>query len=616
MSSSEAVAAPASGDSGTAAGSKPRGGLSRFLFVHETDEYPSTGKRTGYLLLAVLATVILYYTYYTQTGVTPNILQYFHMSFAYYVGIVIVSNLIGAFASLPASKTDKLGRSNVVIYGLLAVGLIVAVWVPNATSEFSFAAAICVLGLVEGAILVATPALVRDFSPQLGAMGRASSMGFWTIGPVAGSLITSIVASATLSHFVDWQSQFIISGVSSLVVFVICLVLLKDLSPRLRDQLMVSTQDQLLVEARSRGVSEAEVAAATARPWSQILKWDLVGSAAGIAVFLLVYYAAAGFFTIFYSTTFKNPDGSYFSVIQANDLNKWFWGADALALIIFGALSDRLRVRKPFMLVGAIGAIVMLIVFLQQAGHANTSFATLATIEVFLAMFLSIVFAPWMAAYTETVEAKNPALVGTGLALWGWLLRLVVGISFIFLPVVINSVNPVVDNLPLASNTIPGTHTNAQQFLVQHPQSVAFAQAHAALLATLNEPKNVPIVAALTQSQSPANIARALAVLGPVTVAQLAKYQTQLTTLVVPYKAELAYLQTHQAALTDLQNGVAKSPKQWQNWFWVCVGGMVLFIPSIWLTKGRWSPAKAKRDEDEHEERVAAELKELVGADA
>jgi hypothetical protein len=32
------------------------------------------------------------------------------------------------------------------------------------------------------------------------------------------------------------------------------------------------------------------------------------------------------------------------------------------------------------------------------------------------------------------VEEKNPALVGTGLALWGWILRLVVGISFIFLP--------------------------------------------------------------------------------------------------------------------------------------------------------------------------------------
>ncbi len=50
----------------------------------------------------MLATIVLYYTYFTQTGVTPQILQYYHMSFAFYVCIVVVSNLIGAFASLPA----------------------------------------------------------------------------------------------------------------------------------------------------------------------------------------------------------------------------------------------------------------------------------------------------------------------------------------------------------------------------------------------------------------------------------------------------------------------------------------------------------------------------------
>ena len=57
----------------------------------------------------MLATIVLYYTYFTQTGVTPNILVSYHMSFSFYVWIVVISNLIGAFASLPASKTDKLG---------------------------------------------------------------------------------------------------------------------------------------------------------------------------------------------------------------------------------------------------------------------------------------------------------------------------------------------------------------------------------------------------------------------------------------------------------------------------------------------------------------------------
>jgi len=603
---------------GTGGDSAPaHGGLYRFLFVHEVDEYPSPGRRTGYLALAVLATVVLYYTYYTQTGVTPNILQYYHMSFKFYVWIVIVSNLIGAFASLPASKTDKLGRANVIIYGLLIVGLLVTIGVPATHTEWAFAIVISAIGLVEGAILVATPAMVRDFSPQV---GRASAMGFWTVGPVAGSLITSIVANHTLNHFLSsnptagWKSQFFISGITSIVVFAICLFFMKDLSSKLRDQLMVSAQDQLLVEARARGLSSEEVLAATTHPWRQILKWDLVGSAFGIATFLLIYYAAAGFFTIFYSTVFVNANGLNFSVAQANGLNTWYWGADAIALIVFGVLSDLLKVRKPFMLVGAIGAIATLIYFLMQTTHPHTGYYKLAAIEVVLACFLSLCYAPWMAGYTETVEAKNPALVGTGLALWGWILRLVVGISFIFLPLVITSVNPVVDNLPLATNTIPGTNTNVQDFLAQHPESVAFAQKHAALLTLVQAHEAVVLKAATDPTL--ANDAAVAAAIGTANALELNALKAPFTTLVQPYPKQLAFLAAHQAELTQLQNGVKKSPQQWKDWFWVCVGGMVVFIPTIWLNRGRWSPKKAREDENKHDEDVQRELRELVGAPA
>jgi MFS family permease len=602
------------------AGGKQRGGLFRFLFVHEIDEYPGNGKRTAYLALAVLATLMLYYTYFTQTGVTPQILVSYHMSFSFYVWIVVISNLLGAFASLPASKTDKLGRSNVVIYGLLVIGLLVGFGVPACHTQWEFLFVICLLGVVEGAILVATPALVRDFSPQL---GRASAMGFWTVGPVAGSLITSIVAAHTLDHFLKtggingWKSQFVISGVSTLVVFVIALFFLKDLSSNLRDQLMVSEHDRALVEAKARGLTEADLAAATAHPWRQILKFDLVGSAIGISIFLLLYYAASAFFTIYWATVFKDPSGLNLSTSQANSLNAWFWWADIVALIVFGVLSDLLKVRKPLMLAGALGSIVMLVLFIHAADNPHTALDSLITLEVLLAASISLCYAPWMAGYTEMVEARNPALVGTGLALWGWILRLTVGLSFIFLPLVVNSVNPVVDNLQYAQTVLPnGQHFNAQQFQIDHPDSVTFAQANASWLNVLSEPQNAPIVAAANSDPSAANIAALTKAVGPAIFAKVAANLTKLQKLVVPYQTQLVYLSHHQDQLTNLVNGVAKSPKQWQKWFWVCLGGMVLFIPTIWFNRGRWSPVKAREDEKKHEEDVAAELKSLVGANA
>lgn len=599
-----------------AASTTRHGPLFRFFLVHEIDEYPTGGKRTGYLGLAILATIALYYTYYTQTGVTPNILRYYHMSFAYYVGIVIVSNLIGAFASLPASMTDRLGRANVIIYGLLIVGALIAFAVPATHTQLEFGIVISAIGLVEGAILVATPAMVRDYSPQL---GRASAMGFWTIGPVAGSLITSIVANQTLDHFhgiANWKSQFVISGIATLVVFVVCLFLMKDLSAKIRDQLMVSARDRALVEARARGLSEQELEVATQHPWRQILKFDLAGSSFGIAVFLLIYYAAASFFTIYYAVTFVNANGTNYSTSQVNGLNAWFWGTDIVALIVVGIVSDALRVRKPLMIIGALGGIGTLIVFLTYASDPHTPYWQLALTSGILAVFLSLTFAPWMAGYTETVEAKNPALVATGLALWGWILRLVVGISFIFLPIVIGSVNHVVDNSPYANPPPAGVAPfDVQLFTNEHPKTIAFAQQHAAFLASLNTPQAKPVIARLSApgGETPANIAAATRVLGPKNFAQLVKYQNELKTLIVPYQEQLNYLSAHQAQLTLLQAGQAQSPSQWQHWFWVDIAGMILFIPTIWLTRGRWSPKRAKHDADEHEKAVAAELAQLVG---
>jgi hypothetical protein len=381
--------------------------------------------------------------------------------------------------------------------------------------------------------------------------------------------------------------------------------------------LMVTEQDRALVEARARGISVDEVVSATTSPWRQILRWQLVGSALGISLFLLVYYAASGFFTIFWATVYRHTSGLNLTTSDANYLNTWFWGSDAVALILFGILSDKLRVRKPLMLVGSIGAIVVLILFLHQTDHPTTSFTTLIVLEVLLAACISLTYAPWMAGDTEMVEARNPALVGTGLALWAWILRLVVGISFIFLPVVINAVNPVVDNLVYAQTPPNGTAPfNVQAFQLAHPKSVAFAEANATWLKPLTLPQNAAIVAAANAHPTAANLAALQKAVGPAVYAKVIANITSLKSLVVPYQTQLTFLAAHQNALNSLLNGIAKSPKQWQHWFWVCVAGMVLFIPTIFLNRGRWSPARAKADEDRHNREVAEELDELVGVGA
>ena len=158
------------------------------------------------------------------------------MSFLYFTGLTAVGAAIGAFASLGAGLADRWGRANLVAWGVAITSVITLVGFPLCQTSFQFAACFAALSLVEGVVLVGTAALVRDFSPQI---GRASAMGFWTLGPVLGSLVVTVVASRTLDHYDSWQSQFVICGIAGAVIAVAAIAFLRELSPNLRDQVMV-----------------------------------------------------------------------------------------------------------------------------------------------------------------------------------------------------------------------------------------------------------------------------------------------------------------------------------------------------------------------------------------
>ena len=221
------------------------------IWNRELVTYPERDTRQMHLLLVVLITITLYYELYVGSGVATIMLAQLRIPFPIFVYILAAGNLLGAFASLLAGLADRFGRANLVVYGLLVVGLITLFWVPNVTNALQFGLSFGVVSFVEGIILVATPALIRDFAPQV---GRATAMGFWTIGPVLGSLTVSAVNTLTLPIYQTWQSQFVICGVVGMVVFMLAFLFLRELAPALRDQLMVSERDRVLVELKAKGL--------------------------------------------------------------------------------------------------------------------------------------------------------------------------------------------------------------------------------------------------------------------------------------------------------------------------------------------------------------------------
>lgn len=547
------------------------------LWNRTLDSYPNSGRRYLYLAIVVLATITLYYEQYIAGAVGPNIIADFHISFRYYVNISVVAAIFGAAGSVLAGLGDRWGRANMVAYGLVVTGLLVLVGIPNASSKLAYAVMVVAIGLVEGVVLVATPALVRDYSPQL---GRASAMGFWTLGPVVGSLVVAEVSSNTLPHLHAWQDQFIICGVVGIVMAAIAVIGLRELSPNLRDQLMVSIRDRALIEARAKGIDVQE---ALRHPWRQVLHLDVVSSAFAVSVYLLIYFAAVGFFVIYFSTIFG------FSVAQANGIGNWFWAFDAGALIVVGALSDVLRVRKPFMVIGGVGAIVMTIVFLTRASHPHTGYYTFVWMVSVLAVFLAVAYAPWMASFTETVEKHNPALTATGLAVWGWIIRVVVAVSAFVLPYVVSSMSPLVEYGAAVQAVVKQYPAQVATLSVIQPKTLAAL--------TANPANSTAITQAVSQISAGLHVSSGKALQDLIAVSKL------------PASAKATL--THAPAVVS---AAKRTPHQWQTWWWVCVGGEVVFLPLIFLMAGRWSPRKAREDAEAHEREVEAEMAKLAAS--
>ena len=345
-------------------------------------------------------------------------------------------------------------------------------------------------------------------------------------------------------------------------------------------------------------------------------------------------------------------------------------------------------------------------------------------------------YCAWMAAFTETVEKINPAATATGLACWGWIIRVVVTIALLVLTFVVSSTSTLVDTQgkyptqvavlsaldhktsaalgknasdPAALSVALGEVAKQQSTLdpVKNPPSDAAAVSAAvtkyakqlAVLQSLDpatsaalsknaaDPAALPTALSEVAKQQGASAATQAKVkqiatsridelitasaIDPTTLAALsggstaanliAKAQGEIAAarhitsaaaltkllalaspavksdlaVVTPFAnalvgakaaipaADLALVQKYGAVLQGAQAGIPPAtlakltkagndtPHQWQHWWWVCFVAQLVFLPFIFLLTGRWSPRKARRDEEEHEALVERELAEL-----
>jgi MFS family permease len=323
-------------------------------------------------------------------------------------------------------------------------------------------------------------------------------------------------------------------------------------------------------------------------------------------------------FTLYWVVVFNQ------TTANANGINLWFGVANAAAVVVMGFASDRLHVRRPFMLAGTLGTMAATLLLLGRTTHPATGYYTSALIVTLLGIAVGVVYPAWMANYTEMVEERNPALAATGLAIWGWVLRIVVAGSFLVMPYVITTSNPIVDNVQAATAL---QSLEAAQPYVPNLSGARVPLAPPAVVAQLRASGGRPeaaladILGAMRQGKSsieaiqslpPSLKSQAAALIfftplataiqegKPVTGAQIASIGHSSPQLAAYLVAEKKIVPAQKAA-----------PKEWKRWWWVCLGGQMALFVTVFFMRGAWRPASARRQLAEHERVVELELDRL-----
>ncbi len=389
----------------TAAAPEPRG-LKGYLATHRTLEtYPVGAHRWGMLLLTVLATIISFYEF-QFAPLLPLWILTLHFSLEDFSRFLLFAVLLsGGSAMIGGPLADRHGRI-IVIDTCLAVMIALTFLNLLMVNFWSFVIIRGAMNLVAGLMWGALGGLTRDMSPRV---SRGTAFGLLVVGAVGCLFLWNFVSGVTLPLFHNsWRAEIVLMGALAVAMYIPVLLWLKDLHPNLRLTIVESESAVAPAAAEHLRAEAMEVPASGGAAFRELLSrrevWLLV---LGCVAFLTLPITSQTFFPLMFTRAFG------YSPAEAAKMASYFWLLNLFMLVPAGWLSDRLRVRKPLVLIGTVAALAVLIWWIGTFSHPLRPFQ-LGAVMFILGGLVAFTYIPWCAQYSELLEDISPALQASG----------------------------------------------------------------------------------------------------------------------------------------------------------------------------------------------------------
>ncbi len=367
---------------------------------HREIDFMPTGKLRWWLLgLIVLGWAVEQYEALKNGPVLVYILADFDKTLVEWGQVAAFAGLVYSFGAVVLSRVaDRFGRRPLMIWPVFAYALI-SVFGALSPNFWTLAFLVTAGSFMMAGMNPAVHAASRDLTPR---MGRAMVYSWVSLAFTIGALMSTAVAAQTLPIWPGWRSQYWIAaglaGFTALIIY----IFYRDLSVRIRGQILQSQMAELETTTASADESQVSSAYDDGRlVYRSPRLWVL---STVIVFWSLTYVTVSGYVPTFLA------QHHHLEPARAAGITSYFWVVFTASVFISGWLSDKLRVRKT---VTAFGGVTTGLCFIVGASlPQDVSENLLVMIWSLTGFFAGFIYPAWCAIYSETAESVSPHGVG------------------------------------------------------------------------------------------------------------------------------------------------------------------------------------------------------------